>query len=56
LGFIAFFVLPKGGDVSQVKTEISCEGKVSPWPIVTSPSFKSPLSMIALTAVKERDD
>jgi hypothetical protein len=28
--FIAFFVLPEGRDVSQVQTEVSWEGEVSP--------------------------
>jgi hypothetical protein len=28
-GFIAFFALPEGGDVSQVQTEVSWEGEVS---------------------------
>jgi hypothetical protein len=34
LGFIAFFVLPEGRDVSQVQTDVSWE-EVSPWPIIT---------------------
>jgi hypothetical protein len=29
-GFIAFFVLPGGRDVSQVQTEVSWEGEVFP--------------------------
>jgi hypothetical protein len=60
IGFYSLFVLPKGRDVSQVQTDISWEREVSPWPIITfgtscSPSFKSPLSMIALTAIRDRD-
>jgi hypothetical protein len=27
--------LPEGGDVSQVQTDVSWEGKVSPWLIIT---------------------
>jgi hypothetical protein len=34
-GFIAFFLLPEGRDVSQVQTEVCWEGKMSPWPIIT---------------------
>jgi hypothetical protein len=30
LGFIAFFALPEGRDVSLVQTEVSWEGEVSP--------------------------
>jgi hypothetical protein len=30
LGFIAFFALPGGRDVSQVQTEVSWEGEVFP--------------------------
>jgi hypothetical protein len=33
--FIAFFVLAKGGDVFQVQTDVSWEGEVSPWPLIT---------------------
>jgi hypothetical protein len=60
IGFIVF-VLPKGEDVSQVQTDVSWEGEVSPWPIVTfwdllRSSFKSFLSMVALTAVRNRDE
>jgi hypothetical protein len=35
LGFYSLFLLPKGGDVSQVQTDVSWEGEVSPWPIIT---------------------
>jgi hypothetical protein len=35
LGFHSLFFLPEGGDVSQVQTEVSWEGEVSPWPIFT---------------------
>jgi hypothetical protein len=31
----SFFVLPKGGDVSQLQTDIFWEGELSPWPIIT---------------------
>jgi hypothetical protein len=34
-GFIAFFLLPEGRDVSQVQTDISWEGEVSPGLIST---------------------
>jgi hypothetical protein len=35
LGFIAFFLLPKGGGASLVQTDVSWEGEVSPWLIIT---------------------
>jgi hypothetical protein len=36
IGFYSLFcVLPEGGDISQVWTDISWEGEVSPWPIIT---------------------
>jgi hypothetical protein len=34
--FVAFFfLLPEGGDVSQVQSDISWKEEVSPWPIIT---------------------
>jgi hypothetical protein len=35
IGFYSIFVLLKGGDVCQVQTDISWEGKVSSWQIIT---------------------
>jgi hypothetical protein len=29
------FSLPKGRDISHVQTEVSWEGEVPPWPIIT---------------------
>jgi hypothetical protein len=54
--FIAFFVLPKGGDVPQVSWE-----EVFAWPIIIfwdllKSILQFPHSMIALTAVRDRDD
>jgi hypothetical protein len=63
LGFIAFFCIAWVRDVSQVQTEVFWEGEVSPWslsPFGTSwsPSFRPsfPLSIVALTAVRDRED
>jgi hypothetical protein len=56
IGFLLpFFVLPKGRGVSQV----SWEGEVSPWPIITfwdllQSILQFPFSMIAVTAVRVR--
>jgi hypothetical protein len=33
--FIALSLLPKGGDVSQVQTDVFLEGEMSLWPIIT---------------------
>jgi hypothetical protein len=49
--FIALFVLPKGGDVSQVQTEVSWEGEMSPWPIIIFGSSCS-MSFIIIAQVK----
>jgi hypothetical protein len=61
LDFIVFFVLPEGGDVSQVQTDISWKekcllGQLSHFGTSCSPSFKFLLSMITLTAVRNRDN
>jgi hypothetical protein len=61
LGFTAFWVLPEGRDVSQVQTEVSWEGEVSPWWLTTfwdllQSVLQSPLSMAALTAVRDKND
>jgi hypothetical protein len=49
LGFIAFFVLPKGGDVSQVQTDISWEGEVSPCSVITCSFLQSVLQFPPLS-------
>jgi hypothetical protein len=62
IGFYSIFcALPEGGDVSQVQTEVSWEGEVSPWPLITfwdllQSIFHSPLSMVTLNAVRNGDD
>jgi hypothetical protein len=35
LSFYSLFLLPKGGDVSLVPTDIFWEGEVSPWLVIT---------------------
>jgi hypothetical protein len=35
LGFYSLFSLPEVGDVSLVQTDVSWEGEVFPWPIIT---------------------
>jgi hypothetical protein len=34
-GFYSLFLLPEGRDVSQVQIDVSWEGDVSPWPVIT---------------------
>jgi hypothetical protein len=60
IGFYSLFVLPRGGDVSQVQTNVSWEGEVSLWAVVTfwdllQSVFQVPFSVITLTAVRDRD-
>jgi hypothetical protein len=57
IGFLKpFYISPEGGDVSQVSWEGECLlGQLSPFRISGSLSFNSSLLMIALTAVRDRD-